>query len=191
MAYKNLLYVGRICSEKGLHVIIDALNILVNEKKYTKMTLNVYGEGSFEYLNIINKKINEYKLNKKVIFYGKIDHKEILKIYCKYDLLIVPSIWNEPFGLIITEAMAHGVPVLASKIGGIVDIIDDRETGILMQPGDYVDMVHKIKTLDNSPDLIKSIIQNALKKFNENFSNEIVINKIERHLYNTIKSNSI
>jgi glycosyltransferase involved in cell wall biosynthesis len=179
---RQLLFVGRVCQEKGLHTCIDAMAILVNEYGIKDLLLNIVGTGDSTYIKLIQKKINDLKLTAHVFLLGKKPHNIVLQEYHLYDLLVVPSIWEEPFGLVITEAMAHGVPVVASRVGGIPDIIDDRKTGILTEPKNHYELAMKIKELIERPDLVTSIRNEAYIKFENKFSNKIIVDKVEKKL---------
>ena len=65
--------------------------------------------------------------------------------------LILPSEWYEGFPLVLVEALAHGLPVLASNLGSMVDIIEDGKTGLLFEPGNVEDLATKLKWLLDNP----------------------------------------
>lgn len=67
---------------------------------------------------------------------GWLTHEETLDLYYRADIAVVPSVWHEPFGLAAVEAMVAAAPVVASRSGGLADIVRDGETGLLVPPGD-------------------------------------------------------
>ncbi len=78
---------------------------------------------------------------------GWLSHEETLALYKQAAVVVVPSVWEEPFGLVAVEAMATGVPVCASRIGGLADIVRHGETGFLFTPGDAVELAGQLGTL--------------------------------------------
>jgi glycosyltransferase involved in cell wall biosynthesis len=77
--------------------------------------------------------------------------EEALGFYAQATIVAVPSIWEEPFGLVAVEGMAAGRPVVASAVGGLRDIIADGETGLLVPPGDVEALAHALETLLDNP----------------------------------------
>lgn len=83
---------------------------------------------------------------------GWLTHEETLALYGQADIVAVPSLWQEPFGLVAVEAMAAGAPVAASRSGGLADIVRDGETGFLCAPHDAADLAEKLgRLLDDAP----------------------------------------
>jgi len=78
---------------------------------------------------------------------GWLSHEETFAYYEQSDICVVPSVWREPFGLVAVEAMAAGLPVCASDIGGLRDIVVHGETGFLFPPGDGKKLAAKIERL--------------------------------------------
>jgi glycosyltransferase involved in cell wall biosynthesis len=82
---------------------------------------------------------------------GRIDFKgdrpSPQELYPTARLVVVPSLWPEPFGLVGPEAMAHGIPVVASRVGGIPEWLDDGEVGFLVEPGDVQGLADRINRL--------------------------------------------
>ena len=74
-------------------------------------------------------------------------HAEALALYQGADIAVVPSLWREPFGLVAVEAMAAGLPVVASDTGGLSDIVRPGQTGLLVPPGDAAALAAALETL--------------------------------------------
>jgi glycosyltransferase involved in cell wall biosynthesis len=72
----------------------------------------------------------------RIHFHGSLPNKELLKLYNSSSMLVFPSVWNEPFGMPITEAMACGLPVVSTDSGGIPELIQDDQTGLLVKRDD-------------------------------------------------------
>ena len=98
--------------------------------------------------------------------------RDIPEILSQLDVVVLATVTQEAFGRVIVEAQAAGVPVVATKVGGVVDIIDDKETGLLVPPADPQSMAEAVIKLFKDPGLCASIAEKALKK--------------ARALYNTV-----
>jgi glycosyltransferase involved in cell wall biosynthesis len=90
--------------------------------------------------------------------------EELDAFYRGARMLVFPSIWFETFGLVGAEAMSHGVPVIASRIGALADLIDDGVDGLLFEPGDPRDLALKVARLWGDPDLCRRLGQAARAK---------------------------
>ena len=154
---------GRVTREKGHWVALDAFKSLVG---YRDIKLDVLGGGRLQLeLEEQCKKLN---LNGVVSISGVLSHKDLLSRLKNSDICLIPSLF-EGFGIVALEAMALGVPVIASDIGGLSEIISDEVTGLLVPPGDSHALASACRRLVENPDLKASIAHNAremvLKKY--------------------------
>ena len=78
---------------------------------------------------------------------------EMIQLYRECDVCVVPSVWEEPFGLVAVEAMAAGRPVIASRVGGLQDIVQHDQTGLLVDPGDPAQLADHLDRLLDDPEL--------------------------------------
>lgn len=180
----KLLYVGRISEEKGIHIAIKSIENLVNQHKIANLGLEIIGSGDINYNKYLYSLIESLNLTAFVKFKGSISYDEVLMKYRDYDMLLVPSIWEEPFGLIIVEAMSQGLPVIATKTGGISEIIEDGKNGLLVPVGDSVRMAEAVKKLVDNPSLYEKISCNGIERVREEYTNEKIIEKIENYMSN-------
>jgi len=90
--------------------------------------------------------------------------RDIPEILSQLDVVVLATVTQEAFGRVIVEAQAAGVPVVATKVGGVVDIISDKETGLLVPPSDPQSMAEAVIKLFKDPDLCASMAEKALKK---------------------------
>jgi glycosyltransferase involved in cell wall biosynthesis len=117
---KIILMTGR-CDDpsKGMDTLLEAGKILLQKRNDFKILVTSFNLSLY---------------NKWVIPLGWLPRKKLFDIYAQSDICVVPSEWAEPFGLIAIEAMAMGKAVIASRIGGLKEIIQDNENGILFEP---------------------------------------------------------
>lgn len=101
--------------------------------------------------------------------------RNIPEILAHLDLLVLPTITQEAFGRVIIEAQASGVPVIATKIGGIVDIIEDNKTGLLVPPGDDYSIAEAALKIFKDKDLAGSLARAAFKNVQEKYNLELMV----------------
>lgn len=116
-------------------------------------------------------------LNGRVKFLGEIADKQ--NFFSQIDCLVVPSVKAEAFGLVIIEAMAAGVPVVASRLGAIPEIIEDKKTGRLFAPGDYRQLAALIEETQNNPDFSQTLAKEAEKAAKIRFDRKTMIEKFQ------------
>ncbi len=138
-------YVGTIYKVKGIHTLIEAFNGLKDENA----ELLVYGKGSKAYLD----EIRNMCYNNKVKFLGYFE--ELSEPFSNIDVLIVPSVWYETFSVVIREAFAAEIPVIASNVGAIPEIVNDEVNGLLFNKGDVGHLTKQIKKIIENPQLIE------------------------------------
>lgn len=140
---------------KGIQTLIEAARRLIHEKKRNDLFFLYCGDGPD--LWYFRDLIDSYGLSEKFLCPGK--SKEISRILKGVSIVVVPSLWQEGFGLSVVEGMSSGKVVIASRVGGIVEIIDDGKDGYLFPPGDSHDLTAKILSV-----LDDEILQNRIGK---------------------------
>ena len=123
-------------TRKGLSTLVGAAKILESERD----DFEVWVTHDDELIN-----------TGRVRAVGWRPHSEIKSLYAQADICVVPSLWEEPFGMVALEAMAVGRPVIASRVGGLASIVLDGETGFLVPPGDETALADRIRTLLDDP----------------------------------------
>jgi hypothetical protein len=154
-------FIGYFGRHKGIQVLLNALRYLNNTEK---IIINLIGEGDL--LAQYKKEVNDKKIKKVVKFWGKIE--KIEDAYAHSDVFILPSIWPENQPVSITEAMSAGIPVIASDIGGIPELVEDRKTGFLFEPGNSEDLAKKMSEFLLNPEKIRDLGKNAFEKMKNN-----------------------
>lgn len=139
----------RLVPWKGLNYLIEALRYLPNE-----FVLLIFGEGP-DKINL-EKLSKELKVQERVRFCGKIPHKKIQSVIKATDVFILPSLY-EPAGVALLDAFAAGVPVIASRVGGIPEIIHHGKNGLLAKPGDAMDIAEKVTMVTGDSDFVEKM----------------------------------
>lgn len=162
-----VLYVGRLSREKGVERLLDAWEDIGN------IPLKLMGEGPLEAQ--LKSKVEQKGL-KQIEFLGRLNDQQYIDYMQRAKFLIVPSLCYENFPRIVVEAFAFGLPVLASRLGSLVEIIDDGNTGCLFDPNNMEDFRDKIKIMWGRDD--QGLSEKVLKIFNEHFSPKVNIEKL-------------
>jgi len=136
---KELLFVGRIAAEKGVHTLIEAMSRVVCAVPDAMLRIVGPAKGGSElggYSRECRELVDRLGLRSRVRFEGEVPNHRLPDILSRARILVVPSLWGEPCGLVAIEALACGVPVICNRTGGLPELIDEGETGILTDPGD-------------------------------------------------------
>jgi glycosyltransferase involved in cell wall biosynthesis len=141
----RVLYVGRVNRSKGLGELIGAVSEL------DRGTLDVCGDGWWR--QSAEKLVRRHRLGDRVRFLGWLGDDKLRAAYDRAAVVAVPSLWQEPFGMVGLEAMARGRPVVASDVGGILDWLVDGVTGLLAPPGDVGALASALRRLLADPEL--------------------------------------
>jgi glycosyltransferase involved in cell wall biosynthesis len=115
-----------------------------------------------------------------VHFVGALSRTEMPFALAAADIVVVPSLWDEPFGTIVVEAMAAGAPVIAYRSGGIPESIEDNITGILVQPGNMSGLADAIIYLYQHTPVRRQMAAAARQRAADRFTWEIAAQKIDR-----------
>jgi len=162
---KIVTFVGRLTPQKGILYLISAWKEVVS--KFSKVFLLIIGEGS--YGGELVKKVQILDLNDGVDFLGPKTHNEVRDYLQASDIFVLPSL-AEGISVALLEAMACGLPCIATKIGGNVDLIDDGKDGILVEPASSEELASAILRLLEDEKFSKNIGNRVRKKIIEQYS---------------------
>jgi glycosyltransferase involved in cell wall biosynthesis len=157
----NLLFVANCLPHKGLHFLIPALHLAKNKS----FVLDIVGDYSIKvaYVKKIKRDVKKYGLEEQVFWRGKVSREEIGQYYSRADIFVLPSL-KEAFGLVLLEAMAFGLPVVASEVGGIPEVVEHQKTGLLVPPKDIVALSQAITILIEDENLRRQYGRKGKKK---------------------------
>lgn len=152
---RGFIYIGRLAREKGIEVALDAARLSGTE-------LVVAGDGPLRgWLEQVYPEVR---------FTGHLNGQEVQKLISSARAVIVPSRWYENAPMSVLEPMATGVPVVASRIGGIPEQVNDGLNGLLVEPGNVEELAQAMKRLDGEPGLAKQLGAEAARTVSEKFS---------------------
>ena len=153
----RLLMVTRLEPIKGVDVAIRALA----ELTHTPSVLRVLGDGQQRYVDSLRSLTEQLGVSSRVDWAGKFPREDLPEEYRRADLLLVPSRY-EAFGVVIVEAMAAGLPVVASRVGGIADVVRNGQCARLVQPGDPAELARAIEELAGDHDEIARLVREGI-----------------------------
>jgi len=171
--HPRLLFVGRLEKRKGLEYLIRAMPEVRN--KFPDTTLTVVGHGPLRVY--FHKLASQLGISDAIQFVGPVPNNRLAPYYTSATIYISPSIGREAMGIVLIEAMACGVPVIASDIVGYNEVIENGVNGILCSPGDVKSLNEAIIHLLSSPALRKSLSTRAIMRARE-FDWQVVTQKV-------------
>jgi glycosyltransferase involved in cell wall biosynthesis len=177
-----MLYAGQLVHHKGVHTAIEAMGLLVNRRKLQQLSLTLVGSGHPDYEASLRNLIQRERLDDFVTFYGPVSKDKMPGLLEKYDVLIFPSIYEEPLARMTQEAMAAGLVVVGTTTGGTKEILKDGETGLTFAPEDAEGLADQITRLIGHPEFCSRLSQAGRQTVFEKFTLEKMVADIEAYL---------
>jgi len=165
---KVLLFLGRLEKEKGVHLLLETLPEIVEGYKNVKCL--IVGSGPWE--DRLLSQVKSFNIENNVIFTGPVPYAETPRYYSVADIFIYPTMRVEGFPMVLAEAAASGLPVVASRIGGVPSAVGDGKTGFLIKPKDRKSLREGILKILKDPNLANKMSRNARKTAVDHFSQE-------------------
>jgi len=165
-----IVSVGRLTKMKGFDYLIKACEVIRDRVDFKCL---IIGDGP-EY-RCLSQLIDGYGLKDKVFLKGVMDNSELKDVMREAKVFVLPSVWDEGEGqdgipIVLMEAMASGIPVISTRISGIPELVEDRKTGILVEPGDARILAEAIIEIMGDTQLRKKLLSNARKKVEMEFN---------------------
>lgn len=179
---KQLLFVGRLVERKGIPYLIEAVDILA---KQIPVNLSIVGSGPEE--PRLKELARSRGLEQSITFHGRISQEELTRQYSRCDAFVLPAIIDsrgdtEGLGVVIIEAMSHRRPVVASGVGGIVDLVIDERTGLQVPQKDSQALARAIARVLTDPDLAQRLGRAGYEHVQQNYSWPAIVARLE-HVY--------
>jgi glycogen(starch) synthase len=178
----KLLYAGQLVPHKGVHTAIEAMARLVNQRGINQVRLTLVGSGHPDYEAFLRDLVGRERLHEFVTFHEPVSKDKMPAILQQFDVLIFPSIYEEPLARITQEAMASGLVVVGTTTGGTKEILRDGETGFTFAPEDADGLAEQVIRLISDPDLCCRLAQAGRQTVLENFTLDKMAQEIEAYL---------
>ncbi len=189
-----IIYIGRIAKEKGLMLLLKAVTNLKSQIPASpagRTNLKIIFVGDGNYRSELETYVEEQNLQDYVSFIGKVPYEKVPQYYNAADLFVLPSTAWEGLPMSIIEAMASGLPVVASNIGGIPNAVIDGKTGKLVVPGSVDDVASSLQLLLKDDDLRARISKEARASAEEKFSVNSMVEETIRVMRNALRGSSL
>jgi glycosyltransferase involved in cell wall biosynthesis len=182
----RLLFVGVLIPAKGPHVAIDAMAHL-HRSGYRDATLSVVGLPVLpQYFQSLQQAVAQHGLEDHVRFLGAKTYEEMPGVYREHDVLLFTSTSPEGFPLTISEAMASGLAVVSSVVGGQVEVLKDGENALTYPAGDAARLAECIKSLLDRPDAARALAAAGQALVARELTLEIMLDRYERFLRDVV-----
>lgn len=164
-------YLARICPEKGLHQLVEAFHLLAAQMPSVRLRVAGYlGARDRAYLHDLEARIADWGLADAYEHVGEVDREGKLRFLQSLDVLSVPTVYRDPKGLSVLEALAGGVPVVQPRHGAFPEMIEATGGGLLVEPGSTEDLARAIGSLLRDPALRRELGERGREAVHTRFS---------------------
>ena len=166
-------YLARIAPEKGLHLLADAFKLVAQRAGSMPVRLRVagwLGRGGRAYYTNVVEGLSNAGLTGSMEFVGEVDRAEKLRFLQSLDVLSVPTVYEDPKGLYVLEALANGVPVVQPRHGSFPELIEWTGGGILVEPNSSESLANGIEQLMNDGPRRHALGHSGMKTVHESFT---------------------
>lgn len=174
----TILHVGRLERIKGIEILIHAAPAVF--KQFPGAQFVLIGGGSTEYLEILHRLIHAHGIrDEQFLLLGNVKQELLIQWYKKADIVVVPTLNYESFSYTVAQALACGLPVVASRVGGIPETIGSKESAILVEPGNIDQLTKAIIALCQNPARRRLLGEAAQHQAESHFSDAVVTKQME------------
>ncbi len=173
-----IAFAGLLMETKGLHVLAEAI-VKLHYKGISSRTLIAGGTFQKGYQQDLEYFLDQHNLKDSVTFTGRLDRSQLARFFRLSHVFVFPSIFPEAFGIVQAEAMASGLTLISSGVGGSKELVEHGVNGLLFNNQDSDDLCDKLHTLSMQPDLIKKFGEKGEQFAREKFSTMTSAKKLE------------
>jgi glycosyltransferase involved in cell wall biosynthesis len=166
----SLLFAGRLSREKGVELLLEAVAEVVNLRR--KVELVIAGDGPRR--AALERMTSELAIDGVVDFVGSVGPDRLSRLYASSALVVLPTLWMENCPVSVLEAFAHGRAVVATRIGGVPELVVDGVTGALFERGDVHGLARRLTELLDEPELVSAMGRRAAEAWAAEYT-------VERH----------
>lgn len=183
-----LVYAGSLAPHKGVHTAVEALAQVDHNGLPVRITLSLVGSGHPDYEAHLHRLVAENRLEDRVFFLGRVPREQMPDLLRRFDVLVFPSIWEEPLARMTQEAMACGLVVVGTPTGGTPEILVEGETGLTFPAGDAAALAKQLERLARDPALRRRLAETGRQVVLQKFDLQRMIDEIEAGLERVAKN---
>jgi glycosyltransferase involved in cell wall biosynthesis len=178
------VYVGGLVPHKGVHTAIEAMGHLTGGETPIPVSLDILGAGHPQYGLHLHQLVRDLELADVVSFHRPISRSELPGFLAGFDVLVMPSVWEEPQARISQEAMAAGLVLVATPTGGTKEILVHGENGLAFQPEDAEGLALHLRRVAENMDLRHRLTRAGWRTVAERFTISRMVDQLETYLAN-------
>ncbi|NJN81636.1 MAG: glycosyltransferase family 4 protein, partial [Caldilineaceae bacterium] len=175
----RLLFVGQLWEGKGAQVAIEAVKLLRKTDPAADVELNIFGSGAADFERYLGELVKGNGLEDLVRLRGFVSHEQLRAEFHGHDIYLFCSCWDEPFSGGLLEALATGIPTIATTAGGTPEAVTDGVNGLLVPPNDPQALADAIVRLMHNPPLYQQIGARGALDVQEHWSFDSFIDRVE------------
>jgi heptosyltransferase-2 len=171
-----------------VHTAIKTFGLLAREYGYDSLSLTIVGNNSASptYTSYLKSLVKTTGIEMKINFVDFVPREQLLHVYHDHDILIFPSVWDEPFGIVLLEAMSCGLAVVGTGTGGSSEILEGEVNAVVFPKENAEACAKQIKRLLDNPNIFEQIRQNGRRTVEKRFNFEQTIDEIEEVLFKSL-----
>jgi glycosyltransferase involved in cell wall biosynthesis len=175
----RLIFTSQLWWGKGPQVAVEAVRLLRQRRDLPDVTLDIYGSGTDHFVGHLSRLIDQAGLSRAVRLHGFVPQRELAAAYYSHDLNLFCSIWDEPFSGGLLEAMATGIPTIATTAGGTPEAVVHERNGLLVPPDDAQALADAAARLMTDPALYERVGDQAGQDVRSRWSFDGYIDRLE------------
>jgi glycosyltransferase involved in cell wall biosynthesis len=186
----RLLFVGQLTPHKGVHTAVEAF-CLLKRHGHESATLTIVGDSRLtDFKAQLRETVAANKLERQVRFLGQVKREEMPQIYREHDILIFPSVWEEPFSITVLEALASGLAVVGTPTGGSDEILEDGLNALIFEKENAEQCAAYISRLLTDERLFAQIRWRGRSTIEQEYQLKQMVDRIERSLKEVVVNNA-
>ncbi len=175
----RVCFAGLMMASKGPHTLLEAALMLRSRGVFVEMML---AGGNFQgnYLSQMEQFCSSHGLQNQVRFLSQLNRDQLARFFRLNHVCVFPSIYPEAFGIVAAEAMASGLALVSTAVGGAAELFEDGISGLAYPPGDCTALANKLEKLAKNPTLLVNLQQAGAKRVKQQFSVNASAKKLEK-----------
>ncbi|MCX6043829.1 MAG: glycosyltransferase family 4 protein [Chloroflexi bacterium] len=180
----RLVYFGRLIHDKGVHTALEALNLLNQRGLADQFQLTILGSGHPDYEAKLHQMVETFGLRDQVEFIRQVPRAEIPQWLGRFDSFVFTSIWPEPMARSVMEAMAAGLLVIGSEVGGQMEMLVHHQNALTFRAEDAAGLAEQLLEAWQNPAQRQQLAQAGQQMVLERFTLKRMVNDLEAYLLN-------